>query len=492
MLRRLDRGELALLCRNELVDVLGGIERLANRLAGYRAEVLGALDELSRSGVDPDPTPHLTLRDATGVSEREARRLHRVANKAREHIAVLDALAAGDINTDQAAALCDARVPEEVRAELVAAAASYDTDTTRRHIREAEATHGDETSTERFLRQREARGAGWGRDHEGMLKLWARFDPETGAGIEAALEPLRRALWQQDKHQRSGRRTPAQRDADTLAYALAGISLTEQDAGAVDRLHARECRDGHAAPGASGTGQAGRGRSQSERTTALGDSRPAGRHEPAGSMRRLPPAQISVLIGLDALRKHTDEAGITDAGTELAPEAVRRLACDAEIIPIMLGGRGGPADIGWVRRTVPVRLRRLLIARDKHCQWPGCHAPPSRCDAHHVIHWADGGPTNLDNLALLCHTHHQHLHEHGYELVAGPDGWVPTQRVVLRHAAGHTDAPEHADSRRHADAAGHTDAPEHTDSRRHTDAAGHTDAPEHTVAPGRDRQARSL
>ncbi|MCY3609349.1 MAG: DUF222 domain-containing protein [Acidimicrobiaceae bacterium] len=400
VLRRLDRGELTLLRRDELVNALGDIERLANRLAGYRAEVLGALHELSRSGVAPDPMPHLTLRDATGVSEREARRLCRVASKAREHAAVLDALAEGDINADQAESLCDARVPDEVRTELVAAAASHDTDTTRQRLREAEATHGVETPTERFLRQRTARGAGWGRDHEGMLKLWARFDPETGASIEAALEPLRRALWQDDKHQRTDRRTPAQRDADTLAYALAGATLTEQDAATVDRLHARACRDGH-----------------------------------AEQVQRLSPAQISVLIGLDALRGHTDQAGVTDAGTELAPETVRRLACDAEIIPIILGGRGGSADIGWARRTVPLRLRRLLIARDKHCQWPGCHAPPSRCDAHHVVHWADGGPTNLDNLVLLCHTHHQHLHEHGYELVVGPDGWMPRQKAVERRKA---------------------------------------------------------
>ena len=133
--RRLDRGELALLCRNELVDVLVGIERLANRLAGYRAEVLGALDELSRSGIAPDPTPHLTLRDATNVSDREARRLLRVARKAREHDAVLDVLAAGDINAEQAEALCDARVPDEVRTELVVAAAAHAGATRRRHAR---------------------------------------------------------------------------------------------------------------------------------------------------------------------------------------------------------------------------------------------------------------------------------------------------------------------------------------------------------------------
>ena len=221
---------------------------------------------------------------------------------------------------------------------------------------------------------------------------------ETGARIEAALEPLRRAYWNDDKRQRTGRRTSAQRDADALAYALAGATLSDADGRAV-----------------------------------------AGLSEEV-AVPRLPPAQISVLIGLDALRGQTNEAGLTDAGTELAPETVRRLACDNEIIPIVLGGSGGSADIGRARRTVPLRLRRLLIARDRHCRWPGCHVPPSRCDAHHIIHWAAEGPTNLGNLLLLCHTHHHHLHEYGYRLVPGPDGvWTPIRQTAQPRPA----SPQH-------------------------------------------------
>ncbi|MCY4517589.1 MAG: DUF222 domain-containing protein [Acidimicrobiaceae bacterium] len=435
-LQRLDHRELAALCRDELVDVLGSIERLANRLAGYRVDVMGALDELSSTGAAPDATPHLTLRDATGVTEREARRLRRIASKTREHAAVFDALSAGDINVVQAESLCDARVPDSVRADLVAYAAAHDTDSSRRHIREAETLHNVESATERFLRQRAERGAGWGRDHNGMLRLWARLDPETGAGVEAVLEPLRRALWQADKRIRTDRRAPAQRDADTLAYALAGITLTEDDAQVIDDLGARARQNGDVSPSRSGTGRTGPDHPHSKRTTppptlgSVGECEPgdelalSSNPQPGEPMRRLAPAQINVLIGLDALRGDTDQAGLTDAGTELAPDTVRRLACDSEIIPIILGGRGGPADIGRTRRTVPIRLRRLLIARDKHCVWPGCHAPPSRCDAHHLIHWADGGPTDLDNLALLCHTHHHHLHEHGYRLIRGPDRWT--------------------------------------------------------------------
>lgn len=408
---RLSAGALAGLGREGLLAVLGDIERLVNQAVGYRAEVLGALDALSRSGAAPDAAPHLSLRDAAGVSERDARRMVRGAEKAREHGVVLEALSEGGINASQAEALCDARVPDGVRAELVVAAAGEDTDATRRRVRRAETDHSVETPMERFERQRRARGAGWQRDHEGMLRLWAKLDPEVGAAVEANLEALRRQYWLDDKQVRSGRRTPAQRDANVLAYALAGITLTDTDSAAVDRLRAR---------------------SRPDRLST---------HEPAAGNpeRRLPPAQISVLIGLDALRGQTDAAGLTDAGVELPPEIVRRLACDAEIIPMILNGPGGPADVGRLARTVSSRLRRLLIARDKHCQWPGCNQPPSRCDAHHVHHWIDGGRTDLDNLVLLCHRHHHHLHQYGHTMVPEPDGtWTTT----------HTTEPEPANAAR--------------------------------------------
>lgn len=418
---RLNGEALAELGRQGLLGVLGDIERVTNRLAGYRAEVLGALDVLNQSGAAPDASPHLSLRDAAGVSERDARQMVRAAGKAREHDGVLEALSEGDINTAQAEALCDARVPDEVRAELVAAAGSEDTDATRRRVRQAEADHSVETPTQRFERQRRARGAGWQRDHEGMLRLWAKLDPEVGAQVEAGLEALRRQYWLDDKQVRSGRRTPVQRDADVLAYALAGVTLTDADTAAVERLHARARQDSHPAD-EPGAGNPERRPAPSQRTT------PPKNDAESSATRRLPPAQISVLIGLDALRGRTDEMGLTDAGVELPPEVVRRLACDAEIIPMMLGGPGGSADAGRARRTVPLRLRRLLVARDRHCRWPGCHEPPSRCDAHHVWHWLDGGPTDLGNLVLLCHRHHHHLHQYGYRMVPQPDGtWTTAQ-----------------------------------------------------------------
>ena len=379
-LRCLDAEELAGLGRHGLLDVLGDIQRFVNQAAGYQAKVLGALNLLGSDGRAPEVSPHIALRDATGISERDARRITRTAHKTGEHDTVLQSLWHGDITAAQAEVLCDARVTNEVRAELLAAAVLEDSDQTRRRVHEVESCN--ETAMQRFKRQREARGGGWRRDHEGMLKLWAKFDPRSGAQIEAALETLQQQYWVNDKQVRTNRRSPAQRDADVLAHAIAGLTYNAADEKAVERLTNRS-------------------------------------HQ--GSAPHLPAAQVSVLIDLDALREQTDAVGVTDAGIELPPEVVRALACDAELIPMMLSGPGGSADVGRRSRTVPQRLRRLLIARDRHCQWPGCHQPPSRCDAHHIIHWADGGATNLDNLVLLCHRHHHHLHEHSYQMIRQPD-----------------------------------------------------------------------
>ncbi|GAA0603903.1 HNH endonuclease signature motif containing protein [Kutzneria viridogrisea] len=100
--------------------------------------------------------------------------------------------------------------------------------------------------------------------------------------------------------------------------------------------------------------------------------------------------------------------------TELAPSAVRRLACDANVIPVVLGSNSEPLDIGRISYTVPPHLRRALIVRDKHCAFPGCRRRPSTCHAHHITHWANGGDTALTNLVLLCGMHHRLIHHSGW------------------------------------------------------------------------------
>jgi HNH endonuclease len=81
---------------------------------------------------------------------------------------------------------------------------------------------------------------------------------------------------------------------------------------------------------------------------------------------------------------------------------------------------GSVLDVGRKTRTILPAIRRALLARDRRCQFPGCTA--RRCDGHHIRHWADGGPTRLDNLTLLCRRHHRAVHEGAFTIVQRDDG----------------------------------------------------------------------
>lgn len=105
------------------------------------------------------------------------------------------------------------------------------------------------------------------------------------------------------------------------------------------------------------------------------------------------------------------------ADRPITAEHARRLACDAGIIPVVLGGNSEPLDIGRATRTIPPAIRRALTVRDKGCVHPGCARPPQWCDAHHVQSWLDGGPTALGNLVLLCGKHHRSVHHDGWKIV---------------------------------------------------------------------------
>ena len=114
--------------------------------------------------------------------------------------------------------------------------------------------------------------------------------------------------------------------------------------------------------------------------------------------------------------------GTLPDGAPIPSAAVRRLACDARIIPALYGTKSCPLDIGRSSRVVTPAMRKALILRDKGCRFPGCGRPVSWTDAHHVIHWRDGGPTALWNLLLLCRFHHHKVHEGGWTIKPLGDG----------------------------------------------------------------------
>jgi len=114
-------------------------------------------------------------------------------------------------------------------------------------------------------------------------------------------------------------------------------------------------------------------------------------------------------------------AMLGDLGTMSAAEA-RIHACDCKLIPVVLGTKSEPLDLGRHHRLVSTPLRRALYLRDRGCAFPGCHRPPRHCQGHHIRHWADGGPTELGNLVLLCAHHHRLLHRSGWQVRIATDG----------------------------------------------------------------------
>ena len=111
------------------------------------------------------------------------------------------------------------------------------------------------------------------------------------------------------------------------------------------------------------------------------------------------------------------EAADVDLTEPVGIETVQRLACDSGITRVLFDQDSAVIDVGRRKRTVEPHQRRALIARDGGCVWPGCSRAAKWCAAHHIVHWARGGKTNLDNLVLLCHRHHVMVHEHGWQVV---------------------------------------------------------------------------
>ncbi|MBV9161859.1 MAG: DUF222 domain-containing protein [Pseudonocardiales bacterium] len=127
------------------------------------------------------------------------------------------------------------------------------------------------------------------------------------------------------------------------------------------------------------------------------------------------PPHVTVTIDWDALRTGLGAATL-DYGQLISAGDARRLSCDCKLIPVVLGSDSEPLDVGRAMRIVPLGIRRVLVARDGGCSFPGCHRPPRICAAHHVQHWIDHGATKVENCCLLCPMHHQQVHLQGWDI----------------------------------------------------------------------------
>jgi hypothetical protein len=335
------------------------------------AERLRRLAEVDRRGDFADEGYLSTaawLRDRTHTSFGHA--LQRVAMARRLAAMALTraAFAAGRIGWDAVRLLASARDahPEHFvsdEATLVSAAGSLPPHALRRaleHWKDAYDPEHVAASAEAKHRRRFVHAS---RTFDGMLRLDAELDPEGGAIVLSAL----RSRTESGSLDPSDTRTGAQRRADAL------VDICHHD---LDH----------------------------------GDAPVSGGERP----------HLEVSIDLGAL---TGGRGLATVDEVTVPaETARRLACDAGVIRIITKGPSEPLDVGRRTRTVPSAIRRALNRRDGGCTAPGCDRPQRWCDAHHVVHWADGGETSLDNLVLLCRRHHRMVHEGTRSTTVGARG----------------------------------------------------------------------
>lgn len=200
---------------------------------------------------------------------------------------------------------------------------------------------------------------------DGAVILKGFLDAEGGATLRTALEPLARRLGADDERLRERR----------LADALLELAAHRLDGGALPRRGGRR-------PHLQVT------------------------------------ASLATLQGVDG----APAGDLEFAAAPLATATVQRLACDAGVTRVLLGPDSVVVDVGRARRLPSGATRRALAARDRGCVWPGCERAASWTSAHHLEHWAQGGRTDLANLALVCYRHHWLVHEGGWQLVRNDDG----------------------------------------------------------------------
>jgi hypothetical protein len=395
-------------------------------------------------------------------------RLNKVT--AREHVRVARALvglpevsaamARGDLSFSQARAITRV-ADDENELELLQHARSTSADglerltrSWRRLGREDEERACSRRHAERFLSMFP--------DDHGMYVVRGKLDPESGVLLMRAIEAASDALYRGSVPET----TPEQRRADALALLAeralgvgfggersesADVRASAEACGGTDQARAPASaetgeRAEHA--GADASAEAGEG---AEQARAPASAETGERAEHAGAPASAETGEGAEYAGADASAEaapvraarsdrylvvlHVDESTLDrsrepgrsdlEDGTRVSAEAARRIACDAGVVRVEHGaGVGAEAArcsapvVGARTRAVPLRLRRALEVRDRGCKFPGCGSRFT--DAHHIRHWADGGATRLDNLILLCRTHHRLLHEGGFRLQIDP------------------------------------------------------------------------
>jgi hypothetical protein len=151
--------------------------------------------------------------------------------------------------------------------------------------------------------------------------------------------------------------------------------------------------------------------------------------------------RVTITMNLEDLRNQSG-FGTTETGEDLSASTVRRMCCDADIIPTVLGSASEVLDVGRLQRLVTAAIWKALVARDQHCRFPNCSRPPMMTHAHHITHWIDGGSTSLENLILLCGHHHRLIHAGPWQIRrTGPNTFVFDPPSGIRRRA-HRSPPD--------------------------------------------------
>ncbi len=409
--------------RDEIAAVLNHVRKARACLDAIEVQASRRIRELAASG-RAEPAESM-IGNAGGHSGRGAEAVTARDELCEEMPAVEDALAEGDITAGYVDAIAAAArmLPEQLRAEyaamsdaLLARAGRLSLDSFRRECRQlakeliARSRAGDEV--DELAEQRAAsKLTRWVDDTTGMHHTHLELDPIRDGRLHslanAELARLRAANGSKD--------VPwSQLLIDAFVNAAAGISTTTDHASSEDAT----TDDATADSGATKVAEDG------AEAAVPGDpsgSQCDGRCRQRTTVDRVP--EILGLVTLEFLAGHVD-SGVceTENGVPIPIATMRRLCCDAEIIPVVMNGDGEALDVGRAKRTATAPQRRALRAMHRGCAHPDCNMGFDACRIHHIRWWwRDLGPTDIDNLLPLCERHHHLVHEGGWELTMTPD-----------------------------------------------------------------------
>lgn len=417
-------------CRTMVAATQAMIDRLSVVQAHHVRE-LGA-----RGVAAHDGATSMTgwLRDQLHIGAGLARRLVRLGTVLDERPIVAEAVAAGEVTVEQIHVIADALddlpkdidadLPRRCEAALVEAAATLEPGVLRLAGERVLALVAPEVAEQALARKLERdeqdayqrRGLTLATTGAGEVRLRGLLDVEGAAIVRAALDPWSTPRGSKDE---PDQRSASQRRADALVdiCVLAPYpSTSPQDPG---RQPPPDSKSAPAAarPSPTATHRPDTAVSADVASAAPGSASHAGAAPQHGANR----PQLSITVAFDPLRRELG-IGTLDTGEALSPATVRRLACDAAILPVICDSVGQPLDLGRTRRLYKGAARQALVLRDRGCAFPRCDRPPSWAEGHHIKHWAEGGQTDLANGVLLCRHHHRTIHHTPWEVRIADDG----------------------------------------------------------------------